>query len=180
MITVEYISGPESYGDEIRRLLAAADDEFVPPLSAREGTTQTEGLSEQRNDVLDEYYEQCIDQSFILAYEADTVYGFLSFKRGYDIEEFGQYTPSTYVSTVIVDPDTRREGYARAMYEELLTNTPEEIRDPYVTTRTWSTNDRHLNLLDDLGFELLERVEDDRGDGIDTVYYGIEVEQFDG
>jgi ribosomal protein S18 acetylase RimI-like enzyme len=180
MVTVEYISDPASYGDEIRRLLAAADEEFVPPLSAREGTTQTEGLSEQRNDALNEYYEQCIDQSFILAHGGETVYGFLSFRQGYDIEELGQYTPSTYVSTIIVDPTARREGHARAMYRELLTNLPAEIRDQYVTTRTWSTNDRHLSLLDDLGFELLKRVKDDRGDGIDTVYYGIEVEQFDG
>lgn len=29
--------------------------------------------------------------------------------------------------------------------------------------------------LDALGFELLKRIEDDRGDGIDTVYYGIAV-----
>lgn len=180
MIRVEYTSDPKTYGDEIKRLLAAADEEFVPPLSAREGTTQTEGLSEQRNDALDEYYEQCIGQSFIMVYENETVYGFLSFRQDYEISELGKYTPSTYVSTIIVDPDARQEGHARSMYRELLTNLPEEVRDPYVTTRTWSTNNRHLNLLDDLGFELLNRIEDDRGNGIDTVYYGIEVEEFNG
>lgn len=179
MPRIEYVDTPERYGDEIRRLLYTADEEFVPPLSNREGTTQTDGLEEQRNDALDEYYEQCIDQSFVLVHETDDVHGFLSFRQGYDIEALGSYTPSTYVSTIVVDPSQRRKGYARSMYQELLTNVPPEVLDPYVTTRTWHTNDHHLDLLDELGFELLERIENDRGDGIDTVYYGIEVSEFD-
>lgn len=178
MATVEYVSDPRTYGPEIRRLLAAAEDEFVPPLSAREGTTQTAGLDERRNDALDEYYEQCIDQSFVLARDGDDVFGFLSFRTGYAIDELGEYAPSSYVSTIIVDPAHRRDGYAREMYRELLTDVPSAVRDPYVTTRTWGSNDRHLNLLGDIGFELLTRIEDDRGEGIDTVYYGIAVEEF--
>ena len=59
-----------------------------------------------------------------------------------------------------------------------MTDVPEDVREPYVTTRTWDSNDRHLDLLSDLGFELLTRIEDDRGEGIDTVYYGIAVEDF--
>jgi hypothetical protein len=53
------------------------------------------------------------------------------------------------------------------------------VEDPYATTRTWSTNASHLDLLDELGFDLIKRVEDDRGDGIDTVYYGIEIDEFE-
>jgi len=178
MTTVEYVADPRPYASEIRRLLAAAEDEFVPPLSARQGTTQTDGLDEQRNDALDEYYEQCIDQSFVLARDGEDVFGFLSFRPDYAIDELGAYTPADYVSTIIVDPEHRREGYARKLYHELLTDVPEDVREPYVTTRTWDSNDRHLDLLSDLGFELLTRIEDDRGEGIDTVYYGIAVEDF--
>lgn len=179
MTTVEYIPVPREYGAEIYRLLDETEDEFVPPLSSRDGTTQTDGLDEERNDALDEYYEQCLEQSFILAHDGDEVYGFLSFRTGYDIDALDTYTPSAYVSTIIVDPDARREGHARAMYHELLTNVPAEVREPYVTTRTWSSNESHLALLDELGFELLTRLEDDRGDGIDTVYYGIAVDDFE-
>lgn len=179
MTTIEYITTPRNYGTEIRRLLEATQDEFVPPLSTREGTTQTEGLDQQQNDALEEYYRDCLDQSFIIAHDGEDVYGFLSFRPGYAIEELGEYTPSAYVSTIIVDPEHRREGYARQMYLELLTDVPESVSEPYVTTRTWSTNDRHLQLLDELGFELLARLEDDRGNGIDTVYYGIDVDEFD-
>jgi ribosomal protein S18 acetylase RimI-like enzyme len=179
MTTVEYVDDPRSYADGIRRLLAAAEDEFVPPLSARQGTTQTDGLDEQRNDALDEYYEQCIDQSFVLAHDGDEVVGFLSFRPDYAIDELGACTPSDYVSTIIVAPEHRRKGYARKLYRELLTDLPGGLREPYVTTRTWDSNDRHLDLLEDLGFELLTRIEDDRGEGIDTVYYGIAVEEFE-
>ncbi len=178
MVDIEYIDDAEQFGNEIQRLLYVADEEFVPPLSNREGTTQIDGLQEQRNDALDEYYEQCIDQSFIIVHKEDDVHGFLSFRQGYDIKALGSFSPSTYVSTIIVDPSQRRNGYARSMYQELLTNVPTEVLDPYVTTRTWHTNDHHLNLLDDLGFELLECIDNDRGKGIDTVYYGIEVSKF--
>lgn len=179
MTTIEYTDTPRDYGTEIRRLLEATEDEFVPSLSTREGTTQTEGLDRQRNDALEEYYQDCIEQSFVLAHEGADVYGFLSFRPGYAIDALGEYTPSAYVSTIIVDPDHRREGYARGMYLELLTNVPDSVGEPYVTTRTWSTNERHLRLLNELGFELLKRIENDRGNGIDTVYYGIAVDEFD-
>lgn len=179
MTTIEYVSDPRDYGAEIYRLLDVADDEFVPPLSSREGTTQTDGLDEARNDALEEYYEQCLEQSFVLASDGDDVHGFLSFRPDYDVEAVRPYAPSAYVSTIIVDPDRRREGYARAMYHELLTGVPAEVEEPYVTTRTWGTNDSHLRLLDELGFELLTRLEDDRGEGIDTVYYGIAVDEFE-
>lgn len=179
MVTVEYVPNPRTHASGIRRLLAAAESEFVPPLSARQGTTQTDGLDEQRNDALDAYYEQCIDQSFIIAHETGAVVGFLSFRPDYAIDELGGYTPSNYVSTIIVDPDHRRHGYARRLYDELLTDPPQSLREPYVTTRTWGSNDRHLRLLEQLGFELLTRIEDDRGEGIDTVYYGIAVDEFE-
>lgn len=179
MVNIQYVDEPEQYGDEIRRLLEVADEEFVPPLSGREGTTQTDGLQEQRNNALDEYYEECINQSFILAHEEETVQGFLSFRQGYKNETLGSYSPSSYISTIIVDPTERRKGYARSMYDELLTNTSDTVLGQYVTTRTWSTNENHLDLLDDLGFRLLTRIEDDRGNGIDTVYYGIEVSHYE-
>ncbi|MFC7021250.1 MULTISPECIES: GNAT family N-acetyltransferase [Haloarcula] len=179
MVTVEFVRDPRPYGSEIRRLLAEANDEFVPPLASREGTTQTAGLDEQRNDALEDYHEQCMDQSFVLAHADDDVYGFLSFRQDYATEALGDYIPSNYVSTIIVDEARRREGYARRMYETLLTDLPPSARAPYVTTRTWSTNDGHLTLLEELGFECLARLEDDRGEGIDTVYYGIAADEFD-
>jgi hypothetical protein len=41
-----------------------------------------------------------------------------------------------------------------------------------IFTRTWDGNAGHLKVLDRLGFSLLETLENDRGPGIHTVYYG--------
>ncbi len=177
MTTVELVRDATPYGDEIRRLLEVANKEFVPPLSGREGTTQESGLDETQNNALDEYYDQCINQTFILTRTGNEVHGFLSFRQGYRTDAIGTYEPSNYASTLIVDPDHRRQGYARKMYQTLLGDLPSDLYEPYVTTRTWSTNDSHITLLDELGFELITRIEDDRGAGIDTVYYGISVDE---
>lgn len=173
MTKVTYFEDASEYSQDVKDLLVMADEEFVPPLSGREGTTQQESLDEAINNAIGDYHQQCMEQSFILSLDGDSVVGFLSFRQGYDQDVLGEYTPSNYVSTIIVHPEHRRKGYAREMYHELLSDIPEEARYPYVTTRTWSTNHSHLNLLKDLGFKNIKTIPDDRGNGLDTVYYGI-------
>ena len=40
-----------------------------------------------------------------------------------------------------------------------------------ITLRTWSTNGAQEHILDKLGYGLVRRLKDDRGEGIDTVYF---------
>jgi len=180
MTTVEYIPNTERFSDGIRRLLITAHDEFVPPLTAREGTTQREDLdnaaleTDDVDEAIEPYHSQCIDQHLIACHEGEELQGFMSFRNNYCTSELEGYQPSNYISTIIVEPAHRREGLARRMYETILSDLPAEIRSPYVTTRTWSTNVSHLLLLEDLGFENVATLPDDRGDGIDTVYYATE------
>lgn len=173
-VTVELVTEVRPYEDAIWNLLELADEEFVPPLSARTGTRQRNGLDDGSGEDLTTYFEACLDHEFIVAKKDDVVIGFLSFHDGYEIEELNGYVPSNYVSTVIVHPDHRRKGYARRLYEHLFDALPSAYRQPYVTTRTWGTNDSHIALLEDFGFDCLERIYDDRGPGIDTVYFGRE------
>lgn len=180
MMTVEYIPNTERFNDGIRRLLITAYDEFVPPLTAREGTTQREDLDDavpeavNADQAIEPYHSQCLNQHLIACYEGEDLRGFMSFRQDYRTPELEGYQPSNYISTIIVKSAHRREGLARRMYETILSDLPEEIRSPHVTTRTWSTNDSHLPLLEDLGFENVTTLTDDRGDGIDTVYYATE------
>lgn len=179
--TVQYIPETARFSSGIKRLLIAADDEFVPPLTAREGTTQTEGLDEAAagddysvDEAIEDYHSQCLKQHIIACHHDGSLRGFISFRDGYRTPELEGYQPSNYISTIVVAPEHRRQGLARRMYQTVLTDLPESVRDPYVTTRTWSTNDSHLALLDELGFENVATLPDDRGDGIDTVYYAVQ------
>ena len=172
--SVRLVSDIEPSEDAIWRLLEIADDEFVPPLSSRTGTEQRRGLDEQSGDDLSTFYEACLDHEFLLAEKNEEVVGFLSFHDGYEIEELRGYRPSNYVSTVVVHPEHRRNGYARRLYEHLFEALPPASQQPYVTTRTWGTNDSHIALLEAFGFDRVVRVPDDRGPGIDTVYFGRE------
>ncbi|WP_435067756.1 GNAT family N-acetyltransferase [Haloplanus sp. C73] len=175
MVDIELRRDASDAGDEVRRLLREASDEFVPPLAGREGTTQTDDLDDTDGDDLDTYYQQCIEQTFLLAWADESLAGFLSFRHDYTADALDGYTPANYVSTIIVDESHRRQGVATALYRALLTELPPALELPYVATRTWSTNDSHLTLLRDLGFERIETIPDDRGEGIDTVYYAIDV-----
>lgn len=178
MVRVSYVRNPRQYGADVRELLVETDDEFVPPLSSREGPTQTHSLDESVNDDIEDYHERCMEQEFVVAVADGTVVGFLSFRTGYEIDALDGFVPSNYVSTIVVHPDHRREGLARRMYHTILTDVPEEVGDPYVTTRTWSENDGHRTLLEELGFETVTTIPNDRGEGIHTVYYGIPVAEF--
>lgn len=174
MVTYELLEDGHREKTAIRRLLELADEEFVPPLSARTGTKQREGLDDPSGEDLSAYLEAALDHQYLLARQEDRVVGLLSFHE-YDAPEFGAFRPANYVSTVIVHPDARRNGYARGLYEYLIDDLPRASRRPHVTTRTWGTNDSHIALLEELGFVTLEVVPDDRGPGIDTVYFGLDL-----
>ncbi len=154
--------------EQIWDLVKASDKEFIPPLSAREGTTQKNLLDEQSELVPSEYFNALVQQSFILYIKHFRVIGFLSYIPDHHLEAASDVDMvCDYISTIIVDPKYRNKGYTTAMYRKLFSARPGKI----YATRTWSLNHTHISLLDKLGFSLILRLKDDRGDGIDTVYY---------
>lgn len=169
-----YESGvPTDARDRVWELLRSADREFVPPLSARRSSTQTDLSGSAPGIVPDgprEYFAVMSAQPVLLAYmtrgTSDAVAGFMAFRR--DVALPGPPRPSLYVTTVVVDPACRRQGVTSAMYRELIALATAEGCG--VSTRTWSSNAGHLALLEGLGFRIIERRVDDRGPNIDTVY----------
>jgi len=91
---------------------------------------------------------------------------FMSFKENY-VTDVVTETPNVYLSTLIVAPEGRGAGLTQKMYEKLFSLYPECC----VFTRTWSTNAAHTKILSRLNFEVLKTVKNDRGEGIDTVYF---------
>lgn len=159
---------PEKYKNDVWEILSANDAEFLPPLSARYDTTQ-ESLSGGKISAAGpkKYFESICCQNFIFAVEDGKVAGFLSYIPRYSVKTAEGEENCAYVSTVIVRPEFRKRGLTRGMYEELF----KAESGKNTATRTWSTNAAHIGLLKKLGFDEVLRIENDRGAGIDTVYY---------
>lgn len=159
---------PSDYDDGVMALLKETDGEFFPPLSTRTSTTQKNLVTlENREPSLEPYFGSLKKQAVILAAREDEVAGILSFiprcrktvgDREYDV---------LYITTVIVGKKYRREGISIAMYEKLM----QEFPDRDILIRTWSENRGQRAALEKLGFQLLMCIPDDRGKGMDTVYY---------
>ena len=152
---------------QLKELLILGDKEFVPPLSSRSSTTQ-QGLAKAGDQGgIDAYFEEMKKQCFVLAMEGDRMGGFMSFK----IDHVGAHIPegiNLYASTSVVHPDFRGQGLMTGFYKEMIRAFPERP----VYTRTWHENAGHLKVLGRLGFECLALLENDRSEGIHTVYYG--------
>ena len=172
-----FLESGEKYRVEIKKILEKYDEEFIPPLSGRISTAQTKNLGEynQLPGGISKYLEECLGQPFIVAIEKKEMIGFLTFRHGYEHKYLKRFSPSNYITTVIVREEYRRSGIATRLYKELLHNLPIKYRLPFVTTRTWSTNIAHNNLLKKLGFQIINIITNDRGKGIDTLYFGMEV-----
>lgn len=156
---------------DILKLLILCDNEFVPPLSARDSTSQKEfgeGDSDDKKDAPIKYFEGIHDQPAFLAEKDGHVIGFMSIKKDHVCEEIPKEPmQNIYITTIIVHPHHRNKGITNAFYQALLS----KFKTLDIYTRTWSTNTSHIRILSSLKFYEHERKEDDRGAGIDTIYY---------
>jgi hypothetical protein len=159
--------------EAIWKLLVLIDHEFIPPLSTREGTTTMMFNSSKTMTAAGPraYFENILEQKIIMAQVGGDWVGFLSFQHNYRLELLGGCNPCNYLTTIGVSPYFRNIGIAKSMYQFILNDLIPELQSPYWATRTWSTNNDHLRLLNKIGFSHAVTFENHRGDGIDTVYY---------
>lgn len=167
-----------SIASQVWNILVEADTAFIPPLSMRTSGTQTglkSTLAAQSAGTI-AYFESIPHQHIITASpatRAETLAGFLSFRPGFHLPNVPKMKPYHYVTTVIVRPAFRGNRVTQRMYENLLA-TARELNQG-VATRTWATNEAHIRLLHQLGFAEIHRIPDDRGPGIDTVYFAKDI-----
>ena len=161
----------QKYRDDILSILTMADGEFVPPLSRRRSTTQSDlsGNLEEGSVGILSYLLQMLKQEIMIAVSEGVTLGFVSYRENYVTDVIGESElPNIYVSTLIVTPAARGRGLTRSMYSHLF----DTLYAGYsVFTRTWSTNFAHFKILESFGFDVLKKIENDRGEGIDTVYF---------
>lgn len=172
-ITTTFFKGmPKQHVDDIRDILQECDKEFVPPLSLREVPWQTK-LGERSEDGsapqgIESYIDSMRGDNFLVMSASDgEVLAFLSYMPGHVHPEETDGKVVDYVTTICVRHSHRGRGLARRLYEEV-----ERLAESgTMAVRTWSTNGAQMHLLRDMGYSERKRAKDDRGDGIDTVYF---------
>ena len=154
--------------DEAYKLLAEADEEFVPPLSSRNSSTQ-QNLSETvKGDSIAQYFDQLKTQRFAAVFEDGALIGFVSYRENYTCPEIpSEELPNIYLSTLVVSPKARGKGVTTALYRHLF----DAYQNVNIFTRTWSSNYAHIKILGKYGFDLTHTLKNHRGNGIDTVYF---------
>ena len=161
----------KEYRGDIFDILLACDKDFVPPLSTRFSTADTAfSAATGAENGITAYFEDMIGQHILAAIEDGVLLGFVSFKSDLVNAVIGADTlPNLYICTLLLAPAARGKGVTAKMYAHLFDTLYPNVN---LFTRTWSTNAAHLKILDRFGFSLIKRIENDRGKGIDTVYFG--------
>ena len=166
---------------QIWEILCECDQEFYPPLSARNSSAQ----KNLKNDTAGEednvngqpptvYYDEMIRQEFILAYADDgKVAGFMTFKKNYCCDALQEFGTSLYITTICVKKSLRRHHVSSRPYDYMVSTATAACGCPRISTRTWSGNKAHMEGLRHRGYRILEVLKDDRGPGVDTIYYGF-------
>ena len=156
----------EQYKEELFKILTQNDTAFVPPLSQRTGTTQTAFGGQVNPSGVADYLNQMLTQQILAVFMEEKPVGFVSYIENRTDNDFP--LPNLYISTLVLQPETRGMGITKKLYHHLFN---ELYPTHSIYTRTWSTNIAHIKILQGFGFEELKRIPNDRGNGIDTVYY---------
>lgn len=173
---IEFIGVPSEEKDkkEIWELLMACDQDFVPPLSKRTSSAQkmwgvdTDFSKSQGPKA---YFEEMIRQQFVILKEKEKIIGFVTFKiKDMSVEVPGNLA-ANYITTLCIDPAHRGKHLAEHLYVFLEKELPDEVRASCLTLRTWSTNKVQLHILKKMGYVCCNVLRDDRGQGVDTLYF---------
>ena len=158
------------YKHDIIEMLKQSDKDFIPPLSARSSTTQSDLTKQTSSEQgLLSYYTEMNKQQILGAFEGTEILGFVSFKVDYVSNEIKENTlPNIYLSTLVLKPEARGKKLTFYMYDYLFNSLYPESN---IFTRTWSTNIPHIKILSKFDFAEFIRKPNDRGEGIDTVYF---------
>lgn len=163
----------QTYRKDLLAMLEYSDGEFVPPLSSRSSTVQ-KGLTGDASNAegVMPYFEEMLKQRILGAFEDGILQAFVSFREDYTNDIILQsQQPNIYLSTLVMRPEARGKRLTVRLYAHLFN---ELYPRSHIFTRTWSTNMAHITILGKFGFREVCRLPDDRGLGIDTVYFGLE------
>ncbi|MEM7785074.1 MAG: GNAT family N-acetyltransferase [Planctomycetota bacterium] len=164
--------------ESVALILHQCSSEFIPPLTNRSSTTQKQWSLEEHSVTLNSggsfpqsYFDKLRTQGLVTAWIENRIVGFLSFQSQFCDDNLTPFCPAIYVTTVCIEPDFRGRGICSKIYDWLLNHIRKNFNTRYLSTRTWSTNTGHIRILQNQGFQECRRLLNDRGAGIDTVYF---------
>lgn len=160
----------ENIKDEIWEILCECDKEFYPPLSERKtfGSLLDLNCRAKANNKLPfDYFESMIKQNFMIAYmDKRYIVRFMAFLSNVKPKDFD--IKCNYYTTICVKTANRQKGIATGL---LTFKLPDNFRNEITLTRTWSLNYPMITAFNKAGFSIKKLVADDRGKGVDTLYY---------
>lgn len=153
---------------KVREILERYAHEFVPPLFSRQSSVQTSFLdNDMQNRGIADYFTVMSSQHLLVAEFKETVIGFLSYRNDDFPKPLAGHAPLSYVTTIIIETAHRSRGVCTKLYSLL-----EKVEcNRAIATRTWSENNEHISIIDRLGFGSISKIPNDRGKGIDTIYF---------
>lgn len=99
--------------------------------------------------------------------QGSEVVGFMNFLTNYTILQLPDYPKSNFIDTICVSKKYRNKGIGQRLYKYMESELPDEFSSPFITLETWSTNDVQIHLLRKLKYELILRIQSQRGWYID-------------
>lgn len=164
----------KEHKEQIFALLAAADGDFVPPISKRNVNPETNRNTFSENGSeknLRDYCDGTLREEMMGIFEEGELCGFVSFAKDLVYESVPEISlPNIYIGTAVISSALRGRGTLTAAYEYLFNTL---FADLCIFTRTWSTNAAHIRVLEKFEFEKIKTLPNHRGYGIDTIYFGL-------
>ena len=162
----------EKEKQEIYEILEACDQDFWPPLSERAGTAEKHLTGDSsHNPGVTDYYRELMTQKNFLWKQGERTIAFLSFRPEYHCPQLSRFPKVCYLTTLCLLKEFRGKGLSVRIYRDVLEYLHSRYPDATPTLRTWSTNGPQIHLMKKLHFEPVAVLKDDRGPGVDTIYF---------
>lgn len=168
----------EAVADDVWKLLCAADETFVPPLSQRLNVA----MHNLKPKVLSpetlwggpvSYFESVMTQTLALAYIEGAVTGIISWKDHHRDELLPEeFNPCFRITTIGTHPDYVNQGVATAMVS-FVREIAKASKTKWIVGRLWS-DAAGIPMYERCGFRVVHTITDHRGAGVDSVYLGCE------
>ena len=151
----------EGLPDDLEQLInfmELVDQEFVPPLSLRQG-----GIYGRVSGTLVN-----VDSNYLVCESNGKIIGAVGYRKNYNgIEEI---LGEAYISFIAVHPACRGQNIGRLLERALVQDLCSD-GITHINVTTWSTNPDAYHMYRQLGYFVSETLHDHRGPGVDTIYF---------